>query len=129
MILDNLVENALRYSPPETTVSIEWGAEGDTALLAVLDEGPWIAPEENERVFERFFRGEASRGGTLGHGSGAVGGRGAGPALGRRGRASIPRAVGTRAELRLPLRPGASEPRILTASFTMPYPGRARVEA
>ena len=109
VILDNLVENALRYSPPETTVTIEWGAEGDTALLAVLDEGPGIAPEERERVFERFFRGEASRGGTRGHGSRAVGGRGAGAALGRRGRAHPPRRRNAR-RAAAAAQAGASEP-------------------
>ncbi len=91
VILDNLVENALRYSPPETTVSIEWGAEGDTALLAVLDEGPGHRAR-GERTRLRALlsrRGEPRR--DLGHGSRAVGGRGAGPALGRRGRAHPPR--------------------------------------
>ena len=109
VILDNLVENALRYSPTETTVAIEWGAEGETALLAVLDEGPGIAQEERERVFERFFRGEASRGGSAGTGLGLS----VVEALARRWDgtvALIPRAGGTRAELRLPLRPGTSEP-------------------
>jgi signal transduction histidine kinase len=59
VILDNLVENALNYSPPDTTVAIEWSAAGPAARLAVLDEGPGIAPDERERVFERFFRGSA----------------------------------------------------------------------
>jgi signal transduction histidine kinase len=60
VILDNLVENALDYSPPETTVTIEWGA-GDYAYLAVMDEGPGVGPDERERIFERFYRGEAAR--------------------------------------------------------------------
>ena len=59
VILDNLVENALNYSPPDTTVAIEWGATATAARLAVLDEGPGIDPDERERVFERFFRGSA----------------------------------------------------------------------
>jgi two-component system, OmpR family, sensor kinase len=68
VILDNLVENAMHYSPPGTTVTIEWGGDG-AARLAVLDEGPGLAPEEGERAFERFYRGAAA-GGTTGTGLG-----------------------------------------------------------
>jgi two-component system, OmpR family, sensor kinase len=60
VILDNLVENALNYSPIASTVTIEWGGGDGSARLAVLDQGPGIDPEERERVFERFYRGEAS---------------------------------------------------------------------
>ena len=83
VILDNLVENALNYSPVDTTVAIEWGPDGASARLAVLDEGRGVDPAERERVFERFYRGEASRDGALGHRPGAVGGGGARRALGR----------------------------------------------
>jgi signal transduction histidine kinase len=57
VILDNLIENALNYSPLAATVAIEWGPD---ARLAVLDEGPGIDPAERDRIFERFYRGEAS---------------------------------------------------------------------
>jgi two-component system, OmpR family, sensor kinase len=70
VVLDNLVENALNYSATGTVVAIEWGADAGAARLVVLDEGPGIAPAERERVFERFFRGEASRGGAPGTGLG-----------------------------------------------------------
>jgi signal transduction histidine kinase len=70
VILDNLVENALNYSPVATTVAIEWGPDGASARLAVLDEGPGIDPAERERVFERFYRGETSRDGASGTGLG-----------------------------------------------------------
>jgi two-component system, OmpR family, sensor kinase len=59
VILDNLIENALNYSPLASTVAIEWGQREGSARLAVLDEGPGIDPAERERVFERFYRGEA----------------------------------------------------------------------
>ena len=85
--LDNLVENALNYSPIASTVTIEWGSDGESAWLAVLDEGPGIDPDEREQVFERFFRGEAGRGGAAGTGLGAVGRGGARRALGRLGAA------------------------------------------
>jgi signal transduction histidine kinase len=70
VILDNLVENALNYSPAATEVTIEWESDGDSARLVVLDEGPGIEPAEREQVFERFFRGAASRTGVPGTGLG-----------------------------------------------------------
>jgi signal transduction histidine kinase len=69
-ILDSFVENALAYSPPEAPVAIEWGTDGRAAFVAVLDRGSGIAPGEEEAVFERFRRGEASRGGASGTGLG-----------------------------------------------------------
>jgi len=110
VILDNLIENALNYSPPGTAVAIEWGASGDSAWVAVLDEGPGIDPGERDRVFERFYRGAASRGGAAGTGLGLS----VVDALARRWEGSVTleeRAEGgTRAELRLPLAEGAAEP-------------------
>jgi two-component system, OmpR family, sensor kinase len=70
VILDNLVENALNYSPIASTVTIEWGTTGESARLAVLDQGPGIDATEKDRVFERFFRGAASHGGAPGTGLG-----------------------------------------------------------
>ena len=67
VMLDNLIENALNYSPLATTVTIEWGPAG---RLAVLDEGPGLDPEERERVFERFYRGRASANAAAGTGLG-----------------------------------------------------------
>ena len=69
-ILDNLTENALNYSPPGSTVTLTWTSDGETVRLAVLDEGPGLDPDESERVFERFYRGSASRGGASGTGLG-----------------------------------------------------------
>ena len=83
-------------------MTIEWGADGESARLAVLDEGPGIDPDERERVFERFFRGEAAAA-ARGHRPRAAGRGGAGAALGRRGRGSSRPEGGTRAEVRLPL--------------------------
>jgi two-component system, OmpR family, sensor kinase len=62
IVLDNLIENALRYSPPGTEVALGWQHEGDRAVLTVEDEGPGIAPGEERHVFERFARGSAGRG-------------------------------------------------------------------
>jgi signal transduction histidine kinase len=70
IVLDNLIENALLYSPPGTDVELEWGMRDGRAALAVLDLGPGIAAEEAERVFERFERGAAGRAGAPGTGLG-----------------------------------------------------------
>ena len=101
-MLDALVENALRYAPAGTAVAVTWEAGDGYATLAVLDEGPGIAPEEEEAVFERFRRGSA--------GAGAHGGTGLGLAIVRAlaarwgGSASIRNRPegGARAEVRLP---------------------------
>jgi signal transduction histidine kinase len=69
-ILDNLVENALNYSPEGTAITIEWGRTADRAYLAVTDEGPGIDPAEAARLFERFFRGARSRDKAPGSGLG-----------------------------------------------------------
>jgi len=62
-VLANLVGNVARHTPPATPVEIAVGAGDDdrTAVLEVRDHGPGIAPEHAERVFERFYRVDASR--------------------------------------------------------------------
>jgi signal transduction histidine kinase len=55
--LDALIENALRYAPEGSTVTLRASGEA----IEVLDEGPGIAPDEAEAVFERFHRGSAGR--------------------------------------------------------------------
>ena len=64
-MVDNLVENALNYTAPDTPIRIEWGHDARDAFVAVLDRGDGIDPEEAERIFDRFYRGSASRGGTV----------------------------------------------------------------
>jgi signal transduction histidine kinase len=59
--LDNLIENALLYSPAGTTVTVETRAAAGVASVMVTDEGPGLAPGEEERVFDRFARGAAGR--------------------------------------------------------------------
>ena len=59
ILLDNLIENALRYSPKR--VELDWGRDGEEAWLAVLDEGPGLAPGEETSLFDRFARGSAGR--------------------------------------------------------------------
>jgi two-component system phosphate regulon sensor histidine kinase PhoR len=60
----NVLHNAFKFSAPGGEVRIEARAEPDEGrvVLSVLDSGPGIPPDEIERVFERFFRGDRARG-------------------------------------------------------------------
>jgi two-component system OmpR family sensor kinase len=55
-LITNLVDNALRYAPRESEVTVKVGREGDAIGVSVLDAGPGIAAQDRERVFERFQR-------------------------------------------------------------------------
>lgn len=57
VMLDNLVENALRYTPAGGSVDVIAELREGTPTLRVVDTGPGIAPAERERVFGRFYRG------------------------------------------------------------------------
>lgn len=57
-LLDNLVDNALKYSPAEATVELVVRRVGGEALFAVRDRGPGIAPAWRDRVFDAFQRGD-----------------------------------------------------------------------
>lgn len=72
--LANLVSNAIAYSPNGSSVSISRRRRGDNIEIAVTDRGIGIAREDQERVFERFFRVDKAR-------SRATGGTGLGLAI------------------------------------------------
>jgi signal transduction histidine kinase len=55
-ILEHLVENAVKYAPPDTAISIEWGLHEGVVQLGVSDEGPGIPDEWRERIFEPYAR-------------------------------------------------------------------------
>ena len=55
-VLDNLVDNAAKYSAAETAISVQVRNGGDTVRIAVSDEGPGIPRDEQDRIFERFYR-------------------------------------------------------------------------
>jgi signal transduction histidine kinase len=69
-ILDNLIENAIRYTPPGTTVTIATGRSGPASELVVSDTGPGIPPMDRDRIFERFYRGTDGRSAGPGTGLG-----------------------------------------------------------
>jgi two-component system OmpR family sensor kinase len=65
ILLANLVDNALRYTPAGGRVQVRVAREGDRARIEVADTGPGIPAEERERVFDRFYRGrDAPAGGS-----------------------------------------------------------------
>jgi len=55
-VLNNLVSNALKYSPNGGTIRLRGEYDAQGVLLSVSDEGIGIPPEEQERIFERFYR-------------------------------------------------------------------------
>src|SRR5262249_42520091 len=58
-ILNNLLENALRYAPAGSDVEIEVHRDGDALVFRVADRGPGVAPADRERIFEIFYRAPA----------------------------------------------------------------------
>jgi signal transduction histidine kinase len=82
-VLDNLVENAFKYTPPTGSVTVSVATESGrgpagarqarqprTAVMTVHNTGSYIAPEEAERVFERFYQIDKARAGNRGSGLG-----------------------------------------------------------
>jgi len=61
VVLDNLLDNALRFSPPESTVKVTMLAVDDTVRLTVSDQGQGIPTELGDSVFERFVRAGSDR--------------------------------------------------------------------
>jgi signal transduction histidine kinase len=69
-ILGNLVVNALRYTPPGGTITLQGERVSDFVRLIVGDTGQGIAPEDLPSVFDRFWRGDPARSHTEGVGGG-----------------------------------------------------------
>jgi two-component system phosphate regulon sensor histidine kinase PhoR len=53
----NLLNNAYKYTGPEKRIEVRASRSGPTVLLSVADNGPGIAPREQKRVFDKFYRG------------------------------------------------------------------------
>jgi two-component system OmpR family sensor kinase len=75
--VDNLLDNARKYSPPESEIRVRVSRRGETAIVEVIDRGEGIARSDLERLFTPFFRADRSR-------ARATGGVGLGLALSKR---------------------------------------------
>jgi two-component system sensor histidine kinase GlrK len=71
ILVDNLISNAIKYSPDGNPLWVLLSSRGAEAIIEVADNGPGIPPTERERVFEAFFQGKpASKGHVRGTGLG-----------------------------------------------------------
>ena len=59
-VLEHLLENAVKYAPPDTRIELDWALVDGTARVGVSDEGPGIPPEWRERIFEPYSRRETN---------------------------------------------------------------------
>ena len=58
-VFDNLIGNAVKFTPAGGSVSVLARSSGDQALVDVIDSGPGVPPEERDSIFDSFFRGRA----------------------------------------------------------------------
>lgn len=125
-VLANLVENAVNYTPPGSTIRISAAQGNGTVRVAVQDDGPGIAVEALPHVFEKFYRvtgGDRAR--TKGSGLGLAIARGFIEAHGGTIEAQSPppgEPQGTVFTFRLPLRPAGLDAANAPAT---PFPGAA----
>ncbi len=66
----NLLDNAVRHTPPGSTIELRLRAEGADAVVEVADDGPGVPAQLREQIFERFVRGEGPADTAVGGGSG-----------------------------------------------------------
>lgn len=69
-VIDNLLTNVRMHTPSQTPTRVSVQRNGEWAEITVADEGPGIPPDDQPRVFERFWRGDPSRGRTANGGAG-----------------------------------------------------------
>ena len=60
-LIANLIDNAIRHTPNGASIWVRLLAKGDTVVLEVSDNGAGVPPGERDKIFNRFYRGEASR--------------------------------------------------------------------
>ena len=65
-IVNNLVVNAIHYTPPKGSVVISTAADKEWAMITVADSGIGIAADQQSRVFERFYRVDKARSRDMG---------------------------------------------------------------
>jgi two-component system sensor histidine kinase GlrK len=65
LVLENLLSNALKFTPRGGTIHLHAYPEGSTTVIDCADTGPGIAPDERDKVFDAFYSGNAPQGGPL----------------------------------------------------------------
>src|SRR5690606_35660469 len=65
-LVDNLVDNAIKYTPEKGQIRVSVSLQGKEAVLDVEDSGIGISPQFQQRVFERFYRVDKARSQSLG---------------------------------------------------------------
>lgn len=63
-VLSNLLMNALKFSEPNTTITIRTELDNDAVKFSVVDQGIGVAPEDEAQLFTRFYQGNHTKGGT-----------------------------------------------------------------
>jgi signal transduction histidine kinase len=104
-VLRALIDNAVKYSPPGSSVRLSTALEETEAVVVVADDGPGIAAKELPHVFERFHRGRQERGTTSGAGLGLSIARELTEMMGGSITAESPTDAGARFSVRLPRAP------------------------
>jgi len=69
-VVRNLVDNAVKFSPPTGHIDVSAALNDDVIAVTVRDEGPGVPPEYHQRIFERFFRVESHSSNVAGAGLG-----------------------------------------------------------
>jgi signal transduction histidine kinase len=105
-VLRALIDNAVKYSPPGSSVRLSTALEETEAVVVVADDGPGISAKELPHVFERFHRGREERGTTTGAGLGLSIARELTEMMGGSITAESPATGGARFTVRLPRAPG-----------------------
>jgi len=65
-LLDNLIDNAIKYTPNDGSITVKVSKDNENAILQVTDTGIGISPQFQQRVFERFYRVDKARSQSLG---------------------------------------------------------------
>ncbi|MFM7242949.1 MAG: sensor histidine kinase [Planctomycetaceae bacterium] len=112
-LVSNLLDNAIRFTPPGGRIEVRVAAASDGAILSVKDTGAGIASRDLARVFDRFFKTDPARSHTLGRRSGGLGlaicrsiAESCGGTIGIESQVG----KGTTVTVRLPATPAAPEP-------------------
>jgi signal transduction histidine kinase len=69
-MLQNLIENAIKFSPPSTSIEISLASRPQTLFFSVSDQGPGIPPQMRTKIFDRFYQLDQSKSRTPGFGLG-----------------------------------------------------------